>query len=628
MGSLRMTERAPHTAVQESSCAYLLQELKMIWDEVGQDENERDRILEELEQECQEIYRRKVNSANLSRIQLHQALAESEAELTNLLLSLGERSFPGRVTFSSQSSSVDHIEQETVKLTWYLFVQPEKMTGSLKEQLNSITPALQEMQMRKEARVKQFMEVQTEIQRIACEIAGRSENEAVIVNEEDLSLKKLEEYQSELQRLKREKSDRLCKVEEYKVLVNNFAKIMGMDPLEILADVHPRLLDGPNEQQTKNISDDILKRLNMTVQRLKEEKNNRREKLHSLVKALTNLWNTLDITIEERQPYGQIKTFAMTSANSILGPGSLTLETILKVESEVQRLDQLKASKMKELFLKKREQVDEICRKSHMDMPYQAEMDNIMDMIMSGNHYLRSKCTGDVDHDDLLKTMDEYIYKAKDEATSRKDIMDKVEKWIASCDEERWLEEYSRDQRRYTISRGAHKHLKRAERARIIVNKIPGLVEDLMAKTHFWEQEREKVFYYDQLPLLAMLKEYMLTLKEKKEEKYRQRETKKIQTQLAKRHDNSYMLRPNTSCSRPPSRAFTTSPGSTSIWSSRVSSIAQQPGSENSTAEKDVHTKKIRNRGTQSILGNNRSCSISHEDKTSASKAEQGLSAV
>ena len=84
-------------------------------------------------------------------------------------------------------------------------MQPEKMNGSLKEQLNSITPALQEMQMRKEARLKQFIEVQTEVQRIASEIAGRSENKVVNVNEEDLSLKKLEEHQSELQRLKREK---------------------------------------------------------------------------------------------------------------------------------------------------------------------------------------------------------------------------------------------------------------------------------------------------------------------------------------------------------------------------------------------------------------------------------------
>lgn len=586
-----MTEKAPGAALPQSSCAYLLQELKMIWDEVGQDQHERERILEELEQECQEVYRRKVNSANMSRIQLHQALAESEAEFTNLLLSLGERSFPGR---------------------------PEKMTGTLKEQLNSITPALQEMQMRKEARVKQFMEVQIEIQRISSEITGHLGNEAVTVNEEDLSLKKLEEFQSELQKLKREKSDRLCKVEEYKVLIHNFAKVMGMDPSKILANVHPRLLDGPNEQQTKNISDDILKRLNTTVQQLKEEKNTRREKLQNLVKALTNLWNTLDTSMEERQPYGQIKTLATTSVNGILGPGSLTLETIQQVESEVQRLNQLKARKMKELFLKKRSEVDEICKKSHMDMPYKTEMDKIMNLIMSG----------DVVHDDILKTMDEYIYKAKEEATSRKDIMDKVEKWMTSCDEERWLEEYSRDERRYSISRGAHKHLKRAERARIIVNKIPGLVEQLMAKTQFWEQERNKIFYYDELPLLAMLKDYMLTLQEKEEEKYRQRENKKIQTLLVKRHESSLMLRPNTSFSRPSSRGFNTIPGSTSIWSSQLSAKVQLPDSENSTAEKDIHAKRIRNKGMQSMLGNNRSCSISHDNKTSVSTVKQDISPI
>jgi hypothetical protein len=39
---------------------------------------------------------------------------------------------------------------------------------------------------------------------------------------------------------------------------------------------------------------------------------------------------------------------------------------------------------MKELFLKKRAEVEEICKKSHMDMPYQTEMDKIMNLIMSG----------------------------------------------------------------------------------------------------------------------------------------------------------------------------------------------------------------------------------------------------
>lgn len=78
---------------------YILLLLQLIWDEVGEDQFEREKVLLDLEQECLEVYRRKVDSANISRARLHQELAESEAEFTHLLLSLGERSLPGRVTF-------------------------------------------------------------------------------------------------------------------------------------------------------------------------------------------------------------------------------------------------------------------------------------------------------------------------------------------------------------------------------------------------------------------------------------------------------------------------------------------------------------------------------------------------
>lgn len=83
------------------------------------------------------------------------------------------------------------------------------MAGTLKEQLDSITPALREMRLRKEDRVNKFRTVQGQIQKISAEIAGQSEYENsssdVKVNENDLSLKKLEEYQTELQRLHNEK---------------------------------------------------------------------------------------------------------------------------------------------------------------------------------------------------------------------------------------------------------------------------------------------------------------------------------------------------------------------------------------------------------------------------------------
>ena len=40
--------------------------------------------------------------------------------------------------------------------------------------------------------------------------------------------------------------------------------------------------------------------------------------------------------------------------------------------------------------------------------------------------------------------MDRHISKAKDEALSRKEILEKVEKWMAACEEENWLEDYNR----------------------------------------------------------------------------------------------------------------------------------------------------------------------------------------
>lgn len=66
----------------------------MIWDEVGEDQFEREKVLVDLEHECLQVYRRKVDNANMSRARLHQELADSEAQYTHLLLSLDERSLP------------------------------------------------------------------------------------------------------------------------------------------------------------------------------------------------------------------------------------------------------------------------------------------------------------------------------------------------------------------------------------------------------------------------------------------------------------------------------------------------------------------------------------------------------
>ncbi|CAN5975853.1 unnamed protein product [Sphagnum jensenii] len=70
--------------------------------------------------------------------------------------------------------------------------------------------------------------------------------------------------------------------------------------------------------------------------------------------------------------------------------------------------------------------------------------------------------------------MEKQIMQAKQEALTRKEILEKMEKWMSACEEEGWLEDYNKDENRFA-SKGAHLNLKCAERARAAINKLPSI---------------------------------------------------------------------------------------------------------------------------------------------------------
>eukprot|EP01018_Ginkgo_biloba_P006073 Gb_25382 [translate_table: standard] len=498
----------------ETTCGSLLQELQLemqqIWDEVGETDAERDKMLLQLEQECLDVYKRKVDQASKSKARLHLALAESETELANLVSALGERSF---------------------------FNRPDKQMGTLKEQLAAIAPALDELRQKKEARITEFSDVQVQILKICGEIAGNLQLDDSIttptVDERDLSAKKLEEFHFQLQELQKEKSQRLQKVIDHVNTIRGISAVLAFDFFKIITEVHPSLDDSVGNQ-SKSISNDTLSRLDRTVQSLKEEKQHRLQKLQELGTTLIELWNLMDTPMEEQKLFDHVTCYISASVDEVTGPGQLALEIIEQAEIEVERLDQLKASKMKELVLKKQTELEEIYIRVHIEVDGKTAQDRLMDLISSGT-----------DLSELLASMDDQIAKAKEEALSRKEIMDKVEKWMASCEEESWLEDYNRDQNRYNAGRGAHKNLKRAEKARVLVSKIPLLVDTLMAKTRAWEEERGTPFLYDGVPLLATLDEYMILRQEREEEKRRLRDQKRLQEQLATEQETLFGSRPS-----------------------------------------------------------------------------------
>ncbi|XP_076953992.1 65-kDa microtubule-associated protein 3-like [Bidens hawaiensis] len=488
----------------ETTCGTLLYELKIIWDEVGEGDAERDKMLLELERECLEVYRRKVDLANKCRAHLRQAIADSEAELAAICSAMGERPV--------------HIRQS------------DQTPRSLKAELRAILPELEEMKKRKSDRRNQFLEVLEQINKIQKEIYSTSSN--IVLDETDLSLRKLEELHTKLQSLQKEKSDRLKQVLENLSSLNSLCLVLGMDFKQTVQEVHPSLSE---TESTKSISNDTISRLATAIEGLMEVKIQRMQRIQDLATSLIELWDLMDTPVEEQQMFQSVTCKIAVSVEEITEPDMLSVGFINYVEAEVSRLESLKSSKMKELVFKKRSELEDICRKMHILPQNDTSLEIAIEAIESGA----------VDAGSLLEQIEILIGKVKEEAFSRKEILERVEKWITACEEECWLEEYNRDDNRYNAGRGAHLTLKRAEKARALVNKLPGMVEALAVKTIAWENERGVEFTYDGVRLLSMLEDYKILRQQKEEERKRQRDQKKLQGQLIAEQEALFGSKPS-----------------------------------------------------------------------------------
>lgn len=132
------------------------------------------------------------------------------------------------------------------------------------------------------------------------------------------------------------------------------------------------------------------------------------------------------------------------------------------MEVQVDRLTKLKTSRLKEIVMKRRTELEEICQNAHIEPDVSTAPEQTDALIDSGcslcilfSNYIHIfyaykimtfLCLfrpGLIDPSELLANIESQILKAKEESLSRKDIMDRINKWIAACDEEAWLEEYN-----------------------------------------------------------------------------------------------------------------------------------------------------------------------------------------
>ncbi|XP_059312341.1 65-kDa microtubule-associated protein 5 [Lycium ferocissimum] len=487
-----------------TTCGSLLQELQEIWDEIGESDSERDRKLLQVEQECLDIYRRNVDKERKYKADLHQSLAEAEAEISKLVSALGE--------------------QASLQLSG-------KMKGTLKQQLTVIDPVLKDIRTKKHERIKEFLNIETQIASICAEIAG---NDRVFsptdiqVNEQDLTAKRLGELKSHLEELQSEKNLRLQRVNSYMSAIHDLTVVMSLDFKKIIANINPSLVPHLSVQ-SKSISNETLASLTSEVNSLKQLKEQRLERLQDLGSSLIELWNLMDMPKEEQLRFNHITSLVSSSIDEVSRQGSLAIHIVEQAEVEVERLNVLKTSKLRELIFKRQNELEEIYRGVHMDVDSETARQILIQLMESGS-----------DLSDLLSSMDDQVVKAKEQAASRKEVLDKVDKWKHASQEESWLDEYEKDENRYSAGKGVHINLKRAEKARILVSKIPSLVENLIAKIKAWEKERGMPFLYHKAPLLHTLEEYIISRQQKQEEKRRSREQKRLQDQFAAEQETIY----------------------------------------------------------------------------------------
>lgn len=90
----------------------------MIWDEIGESDNDRDNMLLQLEQECLDIYHRKVEETRKHKA--YKWLADAESEVTNLASSLGECASFSRVGSVAVLLSIVAVAINTTSLSTVL----------------------------------------------------------------------------------------------------------------------------------------------------------------------------------------------------------------------------------------------------------------------------------------------------------------------------------------------------------------------------------------------------------------------------------------------------------------------------------------------------------------------------
>ncbi|CAG7905244.1 unnamed protein product [Brassica rapa] len=229
-----------------------------IWSEMGENEDEKDAALADIEKECLLVYKRKVEEASRCKANLLKEIAMGRAEIAAIGSSMG-----GQEIHSNG-----------------------RVGENLKEELENVTVQLEELRRKKSERMNRFKEVIDELLSLSFQLGDSTDYLKMLGAEEaDLSLHKLEELRRQLAQLQNEKSKRLEEVERLLETLTLLCSVRGEDLKDLIRGIHPSLVDS----NTRDVSRSTLDKLDLMIGNLRGVKLQRMQKIQDLAVSLLEL---------------------------------------------------------------------------------------------------------------------------------------------------------------------------------------------------------------------------------------------------------------------------------------------------------------------------------------------------
>ncbi|XP_024019011.1 65-kDa microtubule-associated protein 4 [Morus notabilis] len=189
------------------------------------------------------------------------------------------------------------------------------------------------MRRRKIERKNKIFEVMDQLEKISNDLSGSIEDGLykMVVDETDLSLKRLEELRALLLDYQNEKRNRQTQVEELVTTLNLLCLVLGVDFKSTICEIHPTLNDS---KAVKDISNNTINSLTGAVERLREVKKKRWEKLQNFVTSLLELWNLMDIPMVEQNTFHNVTCKIAASVSEITETNMLSVEFLNQVSMD------------------------------------------------------------------------------------------------------------------------------------------------------------------------------------------------------------------------------------------------------------------------------------------------------